>query len=486
MPKRTLANTRSTENLLMPHANRKGSHRKLMLRPLAPRTLATYTLFLIFICVTNSYSSAASAQQQPNARPTPTPANAPTAPPTDGKRNDNSTPTAPAPDAAPAQNVPAQNGAPAAARPSPAPRRPAAATSTAAPAKKVLTPQQQRSLYLLESLGDEAKKSDDPYFASVVRAQVADALWRHDEPRARRELETAFRQINESAKASGAAAREFPALFSDSTPDMRAQLAVLRVAAMRDPQLAQKMIQSLEEAVAPDAEQSATQTLSPQERARKQMTDFFGERSQRATLYLTLALQLVETDTERAVQFARQGLANSKSLDVMTPGVLLTLRMKNVAVADELFRIALAVARRDAAHFSWNVNMLASYVFVNEDMLGMLSDLDDAVDALNRRNTNRRRTVPRATNDTDNTEADAAPPDADSSNDDANATTRQEDRLEEMFGVQSYAYDQNFLPLARQDFDRALGIAQLIKRRETSILAQLAACRGVLTEAADK
>ncbi len=46
--------------------------------------------------------------------------------------------------------------------------------------------------------------------------------------------------------------------------------------------------------------------------------------------------------------------------------------------------------------------------------------------------------------------------------------------------------DRSFAPLARADFQRALGLAQSIEKKEMSVLAQLSVCRGVLLKPRQK
>lgn len=44
-----------------------------------------------------------------------------------------------------------------------------------------------------------------------------------------------------------------------------------------------------------------------------------------------------------------------------------------------------------------------------------------------------------------------------------------------------YDYEDGFAALARADFDRALSLAQAITAKESSLMAQIAVCRGALT-----
>lgn len=52
--------------------------------------------------------------------------------------------------------------------------------------------------------------------------------------------------------------------------------------------------------------------------------------------------------------------------------------------------------------------------------------------------------------------------------------------IREVMGLESLKFDESFPQLARADFEKALALAKAIKLNEASLLAQLAACRGVL------
>src|SRR4051794_38633729 len=61
-----------------------------------------------------------------------------------------------------------------------------------APPEKVLTIQQQHALGLLDQLFETAKSFDDDTIKIQIQARIADALWEHNEARARQNFEDAF------------------------------------------------------------------------------------------------------------------------------------------------------------------------------------------------------------------------------------------------------------------------------------------------------
>src|SRR4051812_35004513 len=73
--------------------------------------------------------------------------------------------------------------------------------TTEKPAKEagsepVLTIYQQRALGMLDQLFETSKDFSDDKVRIQVQARIADALWEHDEARARQQFEDAFRGID--------------------------------------------------------------------------------------------------------------------------------------------------------------------------------------------------------------------------------------------------------------------------------------------------
>jgi hypothetical protein len=205
-----------------------------------------------------------------------------------------------------------------------------------------LTSEQQAALYVLDQLSESAKKFDDDLLKIRTQAQVADTLWRYDEPRARRELEEAFRALTSvKLDKQNAVSPSSPS----ASPLSQLQSEVLSLIARRDDSLAEKLINSALEAKSKTDGEATIQG-----------SEAVGERSR---LYLQAALSVADTNPERSVQLAEASFAGGVSPSILS--VLLTLRRKNPVQANALYKTTLMVARRDLKQASVNMQILASY-----------------------------------------------------------------------------------------------------------------------------
>jgi predicted negative regulator of RcsB-dependent stress response len=224
-------------------------------------------------------------------------------------------------------------------------KSPEAAKKKIGAAESTLTPNQQSALYALDQLLSAAKTFDDDRLKIRTQAQVADLLWSHDEQRSRRLFEEVFRAVA-SAKLPEQDGSSFPGMPSPTpSPLLSLQTEILALVARRDPDLAEKLINSTRE------------SSSDKDSSSNQQTE--AGKGRQPEMYLQAALSIAKTDPERAVQLARAGLAGGLNPTVLR--VLLTLRQSNGALADGLFRDALSVARRDLKTAPANISLLASY-----------------------------------------------------------------------------------------------------------------------------
>jgi hypothetical protein len=208
-----------------------------------------------------------------------------------------------------------------------------------------LTAEQQAALYVLDQLFESAKKFEDDLLRLRTQAQVADMIWGYDEPRARRQLEEAFR-ATASVKVERQGARPPSSLVAHATPLSELQREILSLIARRDVNLAENLINS---AVAARPEKEATTSARGDD----------ASGSERDGLYLQAALSIADTNPERSVQLAEASLAGGISPTIL--GVLLTLRQKSPAQGDALYRATLAAARRNLKQATLNLHVLASY-----------------------------------------------------------------------------------------------------------------------------
>lgn len=223
-----------------------------------------------------------------------------------------------------------------------------------AEAARVLKERRANAQSLLISLSADAVKFNDQTLRARTQARIADALWDADPERARTMFRNAWdaaeiadaegqRRLREevqqqSAKTGGAAVM--------MPPNLRGE--VLRRAARRDRALGEEFLAKLKV----EKQQEATEASEGSRRA----MDTPAAVSQR----LTLARQLLDTDVERALQFADPVLAT-----VTTDGLdfLSSLRDKDAAAADQRYATMLGNAAANIQSDANTVAVLSAYLF---------------------------------------------------------------------------------------------------------------------------
>src|SRR5437899_1132186 len=114
-----------------------------------------------------------------------------------------------------------------------------------APPEKVLTVQQQHALGLLDQLFETSKSFDDDTIKIQIQARIADALWEHDEARARQNFEDAFHSIDSLTVTQDPDKdkNQLPFVFASKQFQLRSEL--MRMVARRDTNLAEKLTKSV-------------------------------------------------------------------------------------------------------------------------------------------------------------------------------------------------------------------------------------------------
>lgn len=222
-------------------------------------------------------------------------------------------------------------------------RKGAGAKARAGGRAEALTLEQQYALSVLDQLLSSSKEFEDDRLRVRTRAQVADILWRYDEPRARGLFKEAFEAVPsvkvEKPKAGGAPAP--PSGAASTLLQLRGE--VLSLVARGDPDFAESLIGSLKgEQGGDDSNPTAA-----------------AGRGAGSGLYLEAAMSIADTNPRRAVRLAEAGLGGG--IDASVLRVLYALRRTSPAQADALYRSVLAAARRDTGHTSVNISVLASY-----------------------------------------------------------------------------------------------------------------------------
>jgi len=222
-------------------------------------------------------------------------------------------------------------------------------------AERLIRERRANAQSLLISLAADAATYTDQRLRARTMARVADALWDADPDRARAMFRKAWDaaemvddeskritldEIKEQEKKGGGVAIA-------NRPSIRAE--VLRFAARRDRKLGEELLAKL----TADKKQEAAEAA---DKARSNLFDTPEAITQR----LGLARQLLETDVERALQFADPAL-----MSITREGIdfLSFLRAKDAQAADQ--RYAATLARGGAALQSDanTVSLLSSYLF---------------------------------------------------------------------------------------------------------------------------
>lgn len=242
--------------------------------------------------------------------------------------------------------------------PATSPAKPAARTKKESAAARAKIDQQKAlGLSLLVSLANDARNFPDQKLRARTLSRIADALWEPDPEQARALFRKAWdaaegadqdsaRRTEEERQRQQAGNPNAPFSLVNA-PDLRAE--VLRLAAKRDRALGEELLDKLKEA----RKQEATDATSP---ARSNSLDTPEAIKQR----LRLANQLLDTDVERAMQFADPalGTVTMEGLNFLT-----LLRAKNPAAADQRYARMLATADMDVKSDANTISLLSSYLF---------------------------------------------------------------------------------------------------------------------------
>lgn len=236
-----------------------------------------------------------------------------------------------------------------------APAKPAPKTKPNSAANKAKVEQQRAlALSILVSLANDARSYPDQKLRARTLSRIADAFWDADPEQGR----ALFRRAWDAAEvadqeAARVVAEDRKRQEGDNgsfaiarPPDLRSE--VLRLAAKRDRALGEELLNKMKEARKEAADAAAATRTDP--------FDTSASLKQR----LRLASQLLETDEERALQFADPGLVT-----VTMDGIdfLSLLREKNPAAADQRYARLLRISQADLQSDANTVSLLSSYLF---------------------------------------------------------------------------------------------------------------------------
>ena len=225
-----------------------------------------------------------------------------------------------------------------------------------AEAARIIRERRANAQSLLMSLASDASRYNDQKLRARTLARVADALWDTDPERGR----TLFRRAwdaaetgdkesqqrlqeeiqQQKAKTGGNVAVSGP-------PDLRGE--VLRLAARRDRALGEEFLGKLKI----EKQQESTEAA---DKLKSNPLNASETQSQR----LSLARQLLDTDVERALQFADPALG---SITIDALDFLSYLRDRDAAAADRRYAAMLGMAAGNLLSDANTVSLLSSYLF---------------------------------------------------------------------------------------------------------------------------
>jgi hypothetical protein len=222
-------------------------------------------------------------------------------------------------------------------------------------AERIIKERRAQAQSLLISLAADAGSYADQKLRARTQARIADALWDADPERARTLFRKAWdaaeivdqegqRQMQEQIKQQQAKSGNSAVV---SPPNVRGE--VLRLVARRDRALGEEMLAKLKIEKAREATEASDRSRGTG-----------AETPEAITQRLSLARQLLETDVERAIQFADPALGtlSREAIDFLS-----YLREKDAAAADRRYVVMVANAANALQSDANTVSVLSSYLF---------------------------------------------------------------------------------------------------------------------------
>ncbi len=226
--------------------------------------------------------------------------------------------------------------------------------ATPTPAKVSL--EQELSLSLLRSVGDEIKTEADKPAVALLQAEAADTLWQFDELAARSLFRIAFDTARAEPGEPSATDKEARSKQIDLARRRAFTLReIIVMVGQRDQQTAERWLASLNEDKA--SKETATSQTS------QQNADFLAY----------LAVQMVKTNPDEAARLGFLSL-NSQEVPSAFGQLLFALKRVDAKKSDDLFKAAIAAMRRTVSPGGSTLSALSNYLFLNDGRLFSSSD----------------------------------------------------------------------------------------------------------------
>ena len=194
---------------------------------------------------------------------------------------------------------------------------------------------------LLNTTAEDAKKWDDKAIAARTQAQIADLLWDANPDNAANHLKAAWLS---AAKFEEPKRERSPVVNSSVRNSVRRD--VLLVARKRAPQLAAAWLEEM---------------VEESKQAEKYERGTFDDRSARSAVLLQMAHETVAANAQAAAELLIESLRDGISFNLQS--VLVRLQQKDAALAENVFRAALARLRTAGMNDPNELLTLYSYLF---------------------------------------------------------------------------------------------------------------------------
>jgi len=230
--------------------------------------------------------------------------------------------------------------------------------------RESITRQDTRIAFLLVQLADQARSSNDLAFATRAQSQAATLLWSHDRESARVIFRRTFQSLSPTTSFKIADnADNFSALTLVEKQQLRAEL--LNQIAARDPELAEELARALADSLDTLKDGCVSGTAGVNCDAAARTASQSGAASaqgnaERRELLISVALQVVERDPQRAMALGQLSLALGISQNFSR--LLMLMRTVDAGLADLLFSSATARLQQSQAADLADIHLLGSYL----------------------------------------------------------------------------------------------------------------------------
>ncbi len=213
-------------------------------------------------------------------------------------------------------------------------------------AANLLSADQQNAVWQLYQLLRLTKEFNDDFLKIRAQAQIADALWKYDEPRARDIFKDAFQAVDSLEPPENAGASKATLFAQLYSLKYKLRNEIILLISRHDSGLATEYVNALSQSASKEETVAAATNSAA---------------SNQGMLYMELAMRLAQTDTRGAARFVK--LSIDSGINPMLVPVLTKIRGKDPAAADQLFAYAISVARREPVTLIESIVWMAPYLF---------------------------------------------------------------------------------------------------------------------------